>query len=216
MARVDTQKIVVKPPRRATRRTRVQTQLNPPYESGDDADRGQEVTRQPVVARGDTPEVFQSAEGVLDAASFFVEAPVEAEWLLSVAAVGNDWLGSAIVQPQSQLGAVVGLVGDQAFRCFAYGDEPLRDRAVMRFAAGQEDGEKTAPSICACMDLCVAPASRAANCLLLLPPFPPAAERCALICVESIICVFAELPVPASFRNRFSQIPRRAQRTKRL
>src|SRR5436190_1720327 len=30
----------------------------------------------------------------------------------------------------------------------ACGDEPFRDRAVMRFAAGQEDGEKTAPSIC--------------------------------------------------------------------
>jgi hypothetical protein len=47
----------------------------------------------------------------------------------------NDWLGSAILQPQTQLGAVVGLVADQAFRCFAYGDEPLRGRAVMRFAA---------------------------------------------------------------------------------
>jgi hypothetical protein len=101
----------------------------------------------------------QSAEGVLDAPSFFGEAPVEAEWLLSVAAVGNDWLGSAILQPQTHLGAVGGLVADQAFRCFACGDEPLRDRAVMRFAAGQEDGEKTAPSICACMDLRVAPAS---------------------------------------------------------
>ena len=55
----------------------------------------------------------------------------------------------------------------------------------MRFAAGQEDGEKTAPSICACMDLRVAPASRAANRLILLPSFPPAAERCALMCVES-------------------------------
>jgi hypothetical protein len=42
-----------------------------------------------------------------------------------------------------------------------------------RFAAGQEDGEKTAPSICECMDLRVAPASRAANRLLLLPPFHP-------------------------------------------
>ena len=86
----------------------------------------------------------------------------------------------------------------------------------MRFAAGQEDGEKTAPSICACMDLCVAPASRAANRLLLLPPFPPAAERCALTCVESIIWVFADLPFPASSLNKFSQTPRRAQRTKRL
>jgi hypothetical protein len=77
----------------------------------------------------------------------------------SVAAVGNDWLGSAILQPQTHLGAVGGLVADHAFRCFACGDEPLRDRAVMRFAAGQEDGEKTAPSICACMDLRIAPAS---------------------------------------------------------
>jgi len=40
--------------------------------------------------------------------------------------------------------ALLGLVADQAFRCFADGDEPLRDRAVVRFAAGQEDGEKTA------------------------------------------------------------------------
>ena len=91
--------------------------------------------------------------------SFFVEAPVEAERLLSVAAVGNDWLGSAILQPLTQLGAVVGLVADQAFRCFACGDEPLRGRTIVRFAAGQEDGEKTAPSICDCVDFRVAPAS---------------------------------------------------------
>ena len=41
------------------------------------------------------------------------------------------------------------------------------------------------------MDLRVAPASRATNSLLLLPPFPPDAERWALTCVESIICVSA-------------------------
>ena len=68
----------------------------------------------PACRNGDTTEVLQSAEGVFDVASFFVEAPVEAEWLLSVA-VGNDWLGSAILQPQMQLGAVVGLVAYQAF-----------------------------------------------------------------------------------------------------
>ena len=57
-----------------------------------------------------------------------VDAPVEAERLLSVATVGNDWLGSAILQPLTQLGTVVGLAADQAFRCFACGDEPFRDR----------------------------------------------------------------------------------------
>jgi hypothetical protein len=78
------------------------------------------------------------------------EGPIQAQRLLSVAAVGNDWLGSAILQPQRQLGAVGGLVADQAFRCFAYGDEPLRDRAVRRFAAGQRIARRR-PRICACI-----------------------------------------------------------------
>jgi hypothetical protein len=43
-------------------------------------------------ACGDTPEVLQSAEGVLDAASFFVEAPFKAEQLLSVARLGMTGL----------------------------------------------------------------------------------------------------------------------------
>jgi hypothetical protein len=43
----------------------------------------------------------------------------------------------------------------------------------MRLAAGQEDGKKTAFSICECVDLRVAPAARAANRLSLRPPFPP-------------------------------------------
>jgi len=57
-------------------------------------------------------------------------------------------------------------------------------------------------NICECVNLRVAPSARAANSLLLLPPFPPAAERCAFTCVESIMCV---RPFPASSRNRFSQ-----------
>ena len=45
---------------------------------------------------------------------------------------------------------------------------------------------------------------------------PPAAERWAFTCVESIICVSLDRPLPANSRNTFSQMPRRAQRTKRL
>jgi hypothetical protein len=86
----------------------------------------------------------------------------------------------------------------------------------MGFAAGQENGDQAAPSIRECVDLRVAPSARAANSLLLLPPFPPDADRCALTCVESIICVSTDRPLPANLRNRFSQTPRRAQRTKRL
>ena len=50
----------------------------------------------------------------------------------------------------------------------------------MRFASGQQDGEEPPFSIRKGVDLRVAPSARAANSLLLLPPFPPEAERCAL------------------------------------
>jgi hypothetical protein len=81
---------------------------------------------------------------------------------------------------------------------------------------GQQDGDKASFSICECMDLRVAPSARTANSLLFLPPFPPAAERWAFTWVESIICMSADRPFPASSRNRFSQMPRRAHRTNRL
>ena len=148
--------------------------------------------------------------------SLFVETPVEAERLLSVSLVGNDWFGSAVPQRLAQFRAVVGLVADQAFGRLASAYEPLCNGAIVRLTAGQEDGEEAAPSIRECVYLRVAPASRATNSLLLLPPFPPDAERWALTCVESIICVSADRPRPANSRNRFSQTPRRAQRTNRL
>jgi hypothetical protein len=68
----------------------------------------------------------------------------------------------------------------------------------MRFTAGQDEGKKTAFSICDRVDLCVTPASRPTNRLILLPPFPPDAERWAFIWVESIICVWVERPELAS------------------
>ena len=70
---------------------------------------------QPVVSRGDASEVLQPVERTLDMPTQFVEALAEAEWLLSVAAVGNDRLGPALVQVFAQLGAVIRLVAEQAF-----------------------------------------------------------------------------------------------------
>ena len=70
----------------------------------------------------------------------------------------------------------------------------LRDRAIMRFASSQQDGEKASFSICECVYLRVAPSARAANQPASAPPFPPAAERCAFTCVESIICVSVDRP----------------------
>ena len=145
-----------------------------------------------------------------------VEALAEAKRLLSVVAIWNDRLGPALIQFFAQLGAIVGLIAEHPLGWLHSADQALRHRAIMRFASGQQDGEEPPFSIRKGVDLRVAPSARAANSLLLLPPFPPEAERCALTCVESIICVSTERPFPASSRNRFSQMPRRAQRTKRL
>src|SRR4029077_5866472 len=152
----------------------------------------------------------------LDAPAELVEALAEAEWLYPVAAIWNDRLGPTLIEVLAQLGAVVGLVAEHPLRRFRSADQTLRDWAVMRFTPRQQDGEEPSFSICECVYLRIAPPARTANSLLVLPPFPPAAERCAFTCVESIIWVSVDRPFPASFRNKFSQMPRRAQRTKRL
>src|SRR5262249_58275064 len=112
----------------------------------------------------------------------------ESEQLLLVAFVGNDGLGSALIQLLSQFGAVVGFVAEHAFRPLGSADQALGYRAIVHFTASQQNGDQAPFSICECMNLRVAPSARATNSLLLLPPFPPAAERCALMCVASIIC----------------------------
>jgi hypothetical protein len=52
-------------------------------------------------------------------------------------------------------------------------NEALCDRAIVRFTCGQQDGDKAPFNICECVNLRVAPSTRAANSLLLLPPFHP-------------------------------------------
>ena len=82
---------------------------------------------------------------------------------------------------------VVGLIAEHMFGRLDIADQLFRHWAVVRFATRQENGDQASLSICQCMNLRVAPAARAADSLLLLPPFPPLAERCALMWVESII-----------------------------
>ena len=117
----------------------------------------------------------------------FIGLFVETERLLAIGLVWNDGLCAALFQALSQISTIVGFITEKFLCCFASTDQTFRNRTVMRFAAGQENGKKTAFSICDCVDFRIAPTARASNRLILLPPFPPDAERCALICVESII-----------------------------
>ena len=69
---------------------------------------------------------------------------VEPEGLLAVRPVGNDGFGAATFQPLPQLGAVVGLVSQKLPGRLGATDEARGRRTIMRLAAGQEDGKKTA------------------------------------------------------------------------
>jgi hypothetical protein len=81
----------------------------------------------------------------------------------------------------AQFGAVIGFVGEELLGRLGRFDQRFGGWAVMRFTARQGKGKKTSLSICNCMDFRVAAASRPTNRLILLPPFPPEAERCAFM-----------------------------------
>jgi len=110
----------------------------------------------------------------------FVGLLVEAEGQFSVGFVGDDWRGPATLEPVPQFRTVVSAVAKQLLGWSGSADQSLRRRTIMRLPTGQQEGQKTAFSICDCMDFRVAPAARAANRLLMFPLFAPEAERCAL------------------------------------
>lgn len=84
---------------------------------------------------------------------------VETEGLLSVRPVRHNRLGAALFQPLPQFGTVVGLVAEQLGGGLGTTDQALGRRTIVGIATGQEDGKKTAFSICQCVDLRIAPTS---------------------------------------------------------
>ena len=89
----------------------------------------------------------------------FVSFLVEAEGVLPVGQTWDNGFRAAICKPVAQLCAVISLVPQQLSRRLGSADQPLRYGAIMRLATGQEDGKKTAFSICDCVDLRIAPAA---------------------------------------------------------
>jgi hypothetical protein len=77
------------------------------------------------------------------------------------------------LQPLAQPCAVVCLVDEQLLGRFSSTDQACGRRAVVRLAAGQQDGKEAAFAICDCVDFRVAPAARAADRQFLLPLFRP-------------------------------------------
>jgi len=158
---------------------RVRTQSAPEGDDGGDADGGEKVRRELVIACGDAPEVLQPAEGGLDAPSVAVAALVMADRLLPVPPPGDDRDGSGLAKGPAQGVCVVAAVGDQALRGPAAGEQRVGHADVGGVARRELQRDRTAENVGQRVDLGGLAAPRAADGLRLGPPFPPCAERCA-------------------------------------
>jgi hypothetical protein len=87
---------------------------------------------------------------------------------------GGDHGGGAESKKGSEFVGVVSLVGDDMSRDNAV-DEGFCLRAVVDLTGRRDQAQRVAESIDGDVDLGRQPATRASDCLILRPPFPPAA-----------------------------------------
>ncbi|MCP1759883.1 hypothetical protein J2S85_001013 [Bradyrhizobium japonicum] len=113
---------------------------------------GQKITGELVISRGDAPEVLEPAKAAFDDISSFVGAFVEAMDDDTVRFIGDYGLGATTNDCAAKLVAIIPFVGEE----HAHG---WRER--------QDIGSRSDIGITA----------RAADCLIVLPPFPPEAHR---------------------------------------
>ena len=131
--------------------------------------------------------------------------------MLAGGVIGNDRAGAALDQKQPEPIAVIGAIGGAQTAWRQRFEQAASDRRIAALPGGYGEGDGTTATIDNSMDFCRSPAARAADRLELGPPFPPAAERCALVVVLSIISTPPGSTVTSAV-NKCRQIPRRAQR----
>lgn len=167
--------------------SRLETHSEPPNDCSGEVASGCEIGSKLVVSGGDAAPIFEAAEGALDEVSSLVGLRIERVPPFSGWVVGNDRLRASGDEEFTQGIAVVGRIGGTKTAGWQRADQGSCNRYVALLAGGYFECEGTAAAIDNSMDFCRSPASRAADRLDVGPPFPPAAERCALAVVLSIM-----------------------------
>lgn len=93
---------------------------------------------------------------------------------------------SAVRQPITQAVGIVSSVSQQSSGWRRSWQQLACGREIMAIAGGNQESDRTAVILGQRVDFGGAPAARAADPLLEVPPFAPAAERWALMWVASI------------------------------
>lgn len=137
----------------------------------------QEIPGELVVSGSYPAEVLEPAEAAFDDISAFVGALIETMEGDAVGFIGDDGLGSAMNDFTTKAVAVIPFVGKERAhgRCERQNIGCRRDIGILAWSQMQDD--RPAKRIAQRMDFCRAASARAADCLIVLPPFPPEAHR---------------------------------------
>ena len=137
----------------------------------------QEIPGELVISGGDAAEVLEPAKAAFDDISAFVGAFVEAMDDNTVRFIGDYGLGAATNNFAAKVVAVIPFVGEQRAHGWRERQDIGRRSDIGILAWGQMQHDRPAERIAQRMDFCRAASARAADCLVVLPPFPPEAHR---------------------------------------
>ena len=137
----------------------------------------QEITSELVISCGDAAEVLEPAKAAFDDISAFVGAFVEAMDEDTVGFIGDYRLGAVTSDFGAKVVTVVSFVCEKRTHGWCERQNIGRSSDVGILTWGQMQDDRSAERIAQRMDFCRTASPRAADCLIVLPPFPPEAHR---------------------------------------
>ena len=144
-------------------------------------DGSQEVSGKFIIASCDAPEILEPAKTAFDNIAPFVGAFAETVEGHPVGFVRNDGLGAAIDEFGAKAVAIVGFVGNEGRHGRLEFQKGGRCGNIGVLSGSEMKCVRSAISVTQRVEFRGPPTARAADRLLMLPLFPPFAERCALI-----------------------------------
>ena len=137
----------------------------------------QEIPGELIISGSDAAEVLEPAKAALDDISAFVGAFVETMDDDTVGFIGDDRLSAATNDFAAKIVAVIPFVSEERAHGRSERQNVGRRRDIGILAWGQMQDDRPAERIAQRMDFCGAASAGAADCLIVLPPFPPEAHR---------------------------------------
>ncbi len=174
----------------------------------DESECGEIVSGQAVVSCCQTSPVFETAEEALDEVTTSIDGAIERVRNSPRRGGWDDSLDAAEFKPVAQAVRVIGFICDQVFRRRDGSQQRHGHTDVGDVAGRQREGDRSATIIGQTMDFRGATPARAPDRLRPLPPFAPAAERCAFTCELSRLSSSGTSPEAAICSNRRCQSPR--------